>query len=119
MDKVYCKDCLRWYHTEANQCEIPTCGLTDNSEFVNNNSNIFGKKRIDEKGQEFIKNHLSFISFTFDRLEYHSTYIGYLINRHKKIHGKPTELNKYNDCYFYKTLPRFLKWLIPVVRDFY
>lgn len=101
MDKVYCKNCVRWYGF-TDQCEIPSCGISNDSEFAK----ATGKEvDADIEGQNFIKNHLRFIHFCD--------------SKHKKIYGHPTELNKYNDCYFYKTVPKFLRWLIPILRDFY
>ncbi len=105
-EKVYCKNCVRWYSTGADQCEIPSCGITSNDR---ENTSEFRKatgkqKYIDKSGQSFIKSHLKRISFC------NSNY--------SMIYGHPTKLNANNDCYFYKTLPKCLRWLTPIVRMF-
>lgn len=101
---VYCKNCIRWYSTKADQCEIPSCDYFSknkgNEAFyqavgIDNKRNLFEKE-----GLEFIKSHMRFIH-----------------GNERKIYGKPSELNKNNDCYFYKTLS--IKFLIPFVRFFY
>lgn len=106
MEKVYCRDCIRWYGTKVDQCDIPSCGIPMEDRFSINKD--FDKAvnveagPVDKEGQEFIKNHIERI---------HSC-------TNKKIYGSPSELNTNNDCYFYKALPKCLRWLTSIARMF-
>lgn len=97
----YCKNCVRWYTTRADQCNIPNPGFVEeSSEFrqavCGNTSNC-----IDREKMEFAKKHLVYIHFS----------------SRNKIFGHPTQLNRNNDCPFYKKAP--LPFLTGIWRMFY
>ena len=106
-EKVYCKDCVRWYSTGADQCEIPSCGIPTKNRFSLNKefNKAVGERtgKVDKAGQEFIKSHIERIYSCDDK---------------KMIYGSPSQLNVNNDCYFYKALPKCLRWLTPTARMF-
>jgi hypothetical protein len=89
-DKVFCKNCTRFYiATGEDQCEIPSSGmnlLISGTEEENNFS--IAKGEIDLEKIEFIKSHLTFIHYSNEK--------------HTMIYGKPSKLNKNNNCPFYK-----------------
>ena len=94
-EKVYCKDCKRLYSTKVDQCEIPCCGLSPNSEEFQKALGESYKK--DEKGINFIMNHVDKI---FDK---------YMFTEDKKrIIAHPSKLNKNNDCYFFQSKSKSL-----------
>jgi len=116
MNNIQCKNCLRWYVTGADQCEVPACGIdyceTDTkllSDYKMRKAT--GKQKSakiskkDDIGAIFIKSHLKYIFFAN--------------NTNKLIYASPSELNINNDCYFYKPLPTFLRWLTVVARYVY
>jgi hypothetical protein len=87
--KVYCKNCVRFYITGVNQCEIPSCGMekfNDDTELINF---LIATGEINLDGVNFINNHLL-------------PYIHYSDKNKTLIFGKPSKLNNKNDCYFYK-----------------
>lgn len=79
-----CKNCIRWYNTKVDQCNVPDCGMfTDPSR----------------------------ISFSIALGEYDVTGCRILedtklnlrvIDKQGLVYGKPSVLNVYNACYFYK-----------------
>lgn len=98
-NRVYCKNCVRWYANQANykedinQCDIPSCGI----ELLENNSDekhlyYIAIGKIDLIGIKFIEKYLDHIHFLQNRTE---------------IFGKPSQLNQDNNCYFY--LPKIVK----------
>lgn len=120
MCKKYCKDCLRYYCTNANQCNIPNagflkCGDIKNNEVIddimyddiNKKHKAYGLeiKNIDKEKMEFVSSHMSNIFFENAK--------------GSKIYGKPSELNINNDCVFYKALPKHLRLLTNFCRMFY
>lgn len=99
MGKVYCKNCLRWYSAGTDHCGIPDCGVFEKEDF---NKAVGKKESFDIEGYKFIKSHMPRIY----------GYAG------KELFGHPSQLNKNNDCYFYKALPECLRWLTPIARMF-
>lgn len=103
MDKVYCEDCARWYGT-TDQCEIPSSGiqlfLKDGIEsdeafqcFLNYiNATRRDMVEVDETAIKFIRSHMPSIHYCNPYLR-------------DWIYGKPSRLNKNNDCYFFLPKP--------------
>lgn len=104
-----CKNCLRNYDW-TDQCEVPACGIPykqgvehfRNKDFnFENHINDLEAKRLskyDEQGYNFIKDNAYWIHFTDET--------------GTKLIGHSNDLNKNRDCYFYKTLPNYLLWLL-------
>jgi len=106
-----CSNCLRSYDW-TNQCEVPACGIPykigvnyfKNTEdnFTNHVNDLKARvlSRCDIQGYNFIKTNANWIHFA-DK-------------NGKKVLGHSYDLNKNGDCYFYKTLPKYLLWLLRV-----
>lgn len=124
MDKKYCKNCLRYYCTDADQCNIPNfafkqSGRIENGKLIDTSifDDYYDKKRkatgenirdiaikkYDKEKENFILQRQSYI---------------FLDRKGKNIYGKPSELNINNDCLFYKGLPTCLRWLTGIGRLF-
>lgn len=102
MEKVFCKDCRRWYDsTQPNQCEIPSCG-------------IFQRDRLEEKIVLEKVTGVKDNTFDIEGIEFiekHSTeepVITSNTNFTNLIYAKPTELNRNNECYFYSPISSFI-----------
>lgn len=108
MSKVYCKHCFRWYFTKIDQCEIPFENLEEPNTGL-----------ISVEQYKWAKKNLEYIHYaeTVKKPEYY-TAVGepktYKLK--SKIFGHPSQLNKTNECPFYKGLPNGLKWLTPLIR---
>lgn len=122
MVNKYCKNCLRWSYGGINNCTIPNPGFTQNCVLED------GKFKVDEpsseekafkkaKGEKTKTPYINLKKMQF--ILRHMDYVG--LGRHDKsyIYGKPSQLNKDNDCIFYKALPKCLQWLTPFLRIFY
>jgi hypothetical protein len=106
-EKKHCRDCLRWYLTGADQCNVPNPGLAPDelTDFQKANNYpvrdsvarfktaVFPQMERDEAGCQFLLSHLRFIHSASPR----------------KVFGHPSELNKDNDCLYHKALPRWLR----------
>jgi len=110
MKKIFCKNCTRFYMTEADQCEIPDCGMRKLENFDNNTIRTNNPKqysiavgRYDQNGIDFLEGKIKFYSYT--------TSI-----KKDNIFGHPSDLNKNNDCYFYKER-RLLEVLKSIFRN--
>lgn len=100
---VYCKDCVRWYCTGADQCEVPDCGFEETSEDFRRAVGPIGSSGYDQEGLEFLKTHLERI----------------LKSSSGQVFGHPSQLNKNNDCYFHKPLPTPFSWATAIARFFH
>lgn len=96
---VHCRNCIRWYFTGADQCEVPNCGIFADEGLEQKTGT---KEKRDQDGINFLKEHLEYING-----------IG------NKVFGHPTQLNKNLDCYFYKPLPKVLRPLTKIARFIY
>lgn len=101
-DKVYCKNCFRWYITGADQCDIPFVP-EKNTEYLK--ATGIGESLITKEQEDFARKHLN--------------YIFYIRGSSRKIFGSPSELNSTNECPFYIGFPKILRWLTGIVRLFY
>lgn len=110
-----CENCLRSYDW-TDQCNVPACGIPykkGTQYFTNKNSNFeehvkdaksIVLSKYDEKGYDFIKNNSKWIHFTDET--------------GKQVIGQRFTLNKNEDCYFYKTLPKRLLWILRIRQCF-
>lgn len=102
MNNKYCKNCLRWYRDYTDQCNIPDCGISYKEKIDFNIAIGNINKYYDSDGLKFIEKNL--------KPPY--TLCGSLTH---KIYGKPSLLNKNNDCYFYLGLPKGFRWLTSLI----
>jgi hypothetical protein len=89
-NRKYCTNCVRWYKSiEANQCEIPSCGIQFLEERDEIKKFYIATGKIDVMGIDFIQKYLEYIHF-LDKI------------KRNEIYGRPSQLNQDNTCYFYK-----------------
>lgn len=116
--KVCCKNCVRWYLTGADQCDIPNPGIDGYSH--HRVAALAKATGIVEKEPQVHTARLAFLS------SHREVYPGGVeiwppIKSLKSghIYGHPSTLNKDNDCVFYKGLPRPLRFLTGFFRMFH
>jgi hypothetical protein len=98
----YCRHCVRWYGLGFNQCNVPACGRSPETAEANAIGGVCGSKQ-DDAGWAFLRARSKYIHFA----------------SWSQIYGRPTELNRLNDCHFHLSLPRGLRWLSGLGRFFY
>lgn len=101
---VHCTNCHRWYRMGVDQCEVPDCGI-DFEGYTSEldepsvpyasfryTSESFNKAvraprgKVNIEGQQFMLNNMRMIHRSTSR----------------KIYGHPSELNKNNNCIFFR-----------------
>jgi hypothetical protein len=91
--KKYCKDCVRWYSTKADQCNIPRKLIT--KELAEKYwSGSWQRESVSEDLEKAVG--------------------GYI---YKDWYGLPSKINVNNDCQFYKTV--FPKFMVGFFRVFF
>jgi len=115
--KVFCKDCARWYTTQADQCDVPACGLQPppgyvpyggaaardlaNPDFVaatglKRPNFSAGANPADPDKAEFLKRRLDHIHFCGTAAA----------DGPISVYGRPSSLNKDNSCPFFEKKKR-------------
>ena|ERR1019366_10029782 len=109
--KVYCKNCVRWYLTKADQCDIPNPGFASNHS--DRAAEFEAAIGVTAKNPKNSKPEL--MKFYQEHSDVHQVCFN---NGSLTIFGHPSYLNKNNNCKFYLALPRPFRFLTNVARYF-
>ena len=106
-----CKNCLRSYDW-TDQCEVPASGIPykNGVEYFTNKDLNFENHINDPKSILLSK----FDIAGFDFIKNNAKWIHFANESGTKLLGHSYDLNKNNDCYFYKTVPIYLLWLLRI-----
>lgn len=109
-----CKNCVRWYTTGVDQCDIPNCGMTLLAKAITAKDNKFDRAIYgDNIEKEISKKNLEKAKFYLERCGITSS----ILAGNSKVYGHPSKLNYDNTCKFYKPAP--FKFLTEFMRNFY